>query len=255
MITLPPLDALDGLRHGFFTRRGGVSEGLYGSLNVGFGSDDDPERVVENRARCAGRLDRPAEALATLYQIHSNRVVEVEAPWPRGEAPQADGMATRTPGVVLGILTADCAPVLFADPEARVIGAAHAGWKGAIGGVLEETVAAMARLGARPERIVAALGPCIGPASYEVSQPFVETFLTQSPANERFFAPGRRPGHAQFDLPAFVVDRLSRMRLGAVVDAGLDTCPDEERFFSYRRTTLRGEPDYGRQLSAIVLEP
>lgn len=253
-LTAPSLAAAASVRHAFFTRRGGVSEGAYASLNCGLGSGDDPEKVRTNRAAAAEALGVAATALTTVYQVHSPDVVRVEAPWAPGpDAPRADAMVTDRPGVALGILTADCVPVLFADSEAGVIGAAHAGWKGAFSGVLEATVAAMADLGARADRIAAAVGPCIRQESYEVGDDFRDRFVAADAGNAAFFAPGHRPGHCQFDLPGFAMARLGRLGLGAVTDVEVDTCADADRFFSYRRGTLAGAPDYGRGLSAIAL--
>ncbi|HWK44141.1 MAG TPA: peptidoglycan editing factor PgeF [Stellaceae bacterium] len=253
LITLETLGGLPGIRHGFFTREGGVSEGLYRSLNCGFGSGDATDRVAENRARAMRALDLPPAALVGVHQIHSATAVTVQAPWPHTENPRADALVTDRPGVALGILTADCVPVLLADAEARVIGAAHAGWKGALGGVLEATVAAMGRLGARPSAIHAAIGPAIGGASYEVGPEFPDRFLAQDSANARFFKPAARSGHFLCNLPAYVEDRLRRLGCGVIEASGLDTLGDEAHFFSYRRITLRGEADYGRGLSAIAL--
>ena len=238
---------LRDLPHGFFTRRGGVSTGVWESLNCGPGSDDDPAAVAENRARVATALG--AGTVLFLRQVHS--ATAVAAPWD-GPAPQADAMATDRPGVALGVLSADCAPVLFADPEAGVIGAAHAGWRGALSGVLEATVEAMTRLGARPARIRAAVGPCISQAAYEVGPEFLDAFTEDDPEAARFFAGGPR-GRPMFDLPAFV---LARLRAAGVAEAewcGHCTYRDEARFFSHRRGTHRGEPDYGRLASAILL--
>ncbi|MDF2763100.1 MAG: polyphenol oxidase [Rhodospirillales bacterium] len=243
-----------GLAASFFTREGGVSEGLYAALNCGYGSGDNPEAVRENRRRAMERMSLKPEALVTLYQIHSPTVVTVEEPWRPGESPKADGAVTSRPGIALGILTADCAPVLFADPEARVIGAAHAGWRGAFTGVLEETVAAMARLGAEPKRIRAAIGPCIAQPSYEVGPEFHARFVEADAANARFFRPSARAGHHLFDLAGYVRSRLDRLELAAIGAAGADTAADPQRWFSYRRATLAGEKDYGRLLSAIALE-
>jgi polyphenol oxidase len=247
-----PALSLPGIRHAFFTREGGVSEGIYATLNGGLGSDDDPDRVAENRRRMTERLG--ASALASLHQVHSADAVAVEAPFPAEARPKADAMATRVRGVALGILTADCGPILFADAEAGVVGAAHAGWKGALGGVGEATLVAMEALGARRNRTVAVLGPTIGRDAYEVGPEFVARFEAADPAYAAYFAesPGR-PGHARFDLPAFVTDRLRASGVGTVADLGLCTYSDPDRFFSYRRTTHRGEPDYGRQIAAIVL--
>ncbi len=253
-------DALErcaGVRHVFFTRAGGVSEGIYASLNCGFGSGDRPERVHENRARAAARLDVVPARLLSLYQVHGRAVIAVEAPWsmdPQGERPQADAMVTDRPGVALGILSADCAPVLLADAEARVIGSAHAGWRGALVGVIEATLEAMVRLGARVERIAARVGPAIGPDSYEVGPEFPDPFLAADAANARFFRAGPRAGHHLFDLPGYCLSRLVAAGVAAASCARDDTCRDAERYFSYRRNTLAGVRDYGRGLSAIVLE-
>lgn len=241
--------ALGGLPHGFLGRQGGVSTGIFASLNVGLGSSDDPAAVIENRARAAAAI-LPGAELVTLYQIHSAQVVTVDAPL--AERPQGDALVTRKPGLVLGILTADCAPVLFADARAGVVGAAHAGWKGALGGVTDATIAAMEALGAQRADIVAAIGPCIERLSYEVSDAFVVTFTHAEPANERFFSAGR-PGHAHFDLEAYVAHRLHAAGIKRVEMLGQDTLSQPARYFSYRRTTLAGEPDYGRQISLIGL--
>jgi YfiH family protein len=237
--------------HGYFTRQGGVSDGIYRGLNVGLGSNDDRERVQENRRRVAGWFALPLERLATVHQVHSPDVVVVDADYD-GSRPAADALVTATPGIALGVLAADCGPILFADPEMSVIGAAHAGWKGALTGVLENTIGAMEKLGARREAIVACLGPSISRQSYEVGPEFVDRFVSQSKAYEQYFTVSPKAGHAMFDLPALTVDRL----LAAGVRAeslGLCTYPDSERFFSYRRTTHRQEPDYGRQISAIAI--
>jgi YfiH family protein len=252
VITVDSLSALPGLSHRFFPRTGGVSDGIFTSRNCGFGSGDRREAVAENRDRCRRELG-PAEALLTVHQVHSADVVTVTAPWTPETAPRADAMVTDRPGLALGILTADCAPILFADAEAGVIGAAHAGWKGALGGVTDATIAAMRALGAVPERIVAAVGPCIGPDSYEVGPEFRDRFLAEDPDSARFFrtpAEGARP---HFDLPGYVAQRLRRAGLREVAVTGLDTLRSEDLFFSYRRTTLRKEADYGRQISAILL--
>ncbi len=253
MITLSALNELNHIRHGFFTREGGVSAGIYESLNCGPGSADDARSVAENRSRAMAQLDLPAEALVTVYQVHSPDVVVVDGPWP-GEAPRADAMVTTRPGLALGVLTADCAPVLLADGRAGVVAAAHAGWKGAVGGVLDNTVAKMVQLGARKSTIVAAVGPCIGQRSYEVGAEFPAPFLAEDAANADFFAPAPRDGRHLFDLPGYVSRRLARLGVTEVTRVPADTCRDEGRFFSYRRATLRGERDYGRQLSVIVLE-
>lgn len=251
MIELANLKDLSRIRHGFLTRRGGVSDGLYASLNCGMGSSDDKAAVTENRARALHRAGLPENSLATAYQVHSARVAVVEGDWSRHERPEVDGLVTRTPGISLGILTADCVPVLFADPEAGVIGAAHAGWKGAIGGVLQETVAAMERLGADRARIQAGIGPAIAQKSYEVGPEFPQPFIDRDRANARFFTTSSRCRHFMFDLVGFVAQELNALGLGSVVVAGNDTCAEADDFFSYRRTTLAKEPDYGRQLSVI----
>ncbi len=254
MITATVLDDAPGIRHGFFTRRGGVSEGPYASLNCGQGSADDPERVRINRARAMARLGHREADLATGYQVHSARVAVVERPWAAAARPEVDGLATRSPGVALGILTADCAPVLLADVRAGVIGAAHAGWRGAWSGVIEATVAAMEGLGARRDRILAAVGPCINQDSYEVGPELVARVTRGEPDAQRFFRPSRRAGHARFDLPGYVASRLGALSIAAFEGSPYDTCAGEDRFFSYRRVTLNGGGDYGRMLSAIVLE-
>ncbi|AJP73918.1 peptidoglycan editing factor PgeF [Sphingomonas hengshuiensis] len=244
--------ALEGVAHGFLGRRGGVSTGLVAGLNVGTGSQDDPAAIAENRRRAADAI-LPGARLVTLYQVHSPDAVTVLEPFEERLRPRADALVTDRPGLLLGILTADCAPVLFADREAGVVGAAHAGWKGAIGGVTDSTIAAMEALGARRERIAAAIGPCIARASYEVDDGFFRRFAEHDPANERFFADGGRAGHHQFDLEAYVAHRLAAAGLRTVEMLGLDTYADESRFYSFRRATHRGEPDYGRQVSIIGL--
>jgi YfiH family protein len=246
------LDKAGGIRHGYFTRAGGVSNGIYHGLNTGPGSKDDPALVRENRRRVAEWMGVAPDRLLTAHQIHSPDVVHVREPFP-GERPKADALVTDRPGIAVSASTADCGPVLFADPQGRVVGAAHAGWKGAFTGVLENTIAAMVRLGARRERIVAVLGPSIGPGNYEVGPEFVARFIEADPANARYFKPSANPGHAMFDLNLYTVDRLKRAGVEAEA-LGRCTYAEEELFFSYRRGTHRGEPDYGRQLSAIVLE-
>ena len=241
----------NGIAHAYFTREGGVSEGLYRGLNVGLGSKDERARVEENRRRVAAYFEAPPEKLATVHQVHSPTAVIVDGTYD-GARPEADALVTATPGTVIGVLTADCGPVLFADPTARVIGAAHAGWKGALGGVLESTIEAMVSLGATRENIVASLGPSISRRNYEVGAEFVERFVEQDPEYAGFFTPSEREGHAMFDLPALTLKRLTDAGVKA---ENLDLCTyaDEERFFSYRRTTHRNEPDYGRQISAIFM--
>jgi len=239
-----------GIAHGFFTREGGVSEGFYASLNCGPGSGDDPARVRENRARASAAL-LPDATLITLAQIHSAKVHIVDAGWDSTRHPQGDGMATSVRGMMLGIQTADCAPVLFADAEAGVLGAAHTGWKGAAGGVLEATIAAMESVGARRASIAAAIGPAITQDNYEVGAEFRQHFLDQDPANAGFFT--ARDGHFRFDLPGYARARLAKVGIADIANFGLCTYPPENHFFSFRRTTHRGEADYGRQISAIVL--
>jgi polyphenol oxidase len=253
-IQAPALASHSGIRHAFFTRQGGVSDGIYASLNGGIGSSDEPANVQENRRRMAEALGAKHDALISVYQVHSPDAVIVEGPW-RGERPKADAMVTATPGLALGITTADCGPVLFADAEARVIGAAHAGWRGAVTGVLESTIAAMERLGARRATIVAVLGPTISQKAYEVGPDFIKRFAEEAPGHERFFMETERPDHAMFDLPGFIGARLEAAGIEAFTNLGLCTYSDEERFFSYRRTTHRKEPDYGRLISAITLTP
>jgi hypothetical protein len=252
-LTAESLEDMPGIRHAYFTRVGGVSGGLYASLNVGFGSADDAESVRRNRELALAALGG-AEGLNTVYQVHGRDVAVVDAGWTPQAAPRADAMVTDRPGIALGILTADCAPVLLADPRKRVIGAAHAGWRGAVGGVLAAAVEAMERLGADRGSIHAAVGPTIAQPSYEVGPEFPAPFLAENAANGRFFLPSRRAGHHMFDLTGYVAARLAALGLGQVSALDCDTCAEEERFFSYRRATLRREPDYGRALSAIVIE-
>lgn len=241
-----------GVRHGFFTRQGGVSSGLYAGLNVGIGSADERGSVAENRARIARWMGVGPDRLLSPHQIHSAEAIAVDAPFV-GARPKADGIVTDRPGVAVAVVTADCGPILFAEPDARVIGAAHAGWQGALGGILEATVEAMEGLGARRERIKATLGPSITQANYEVGPEFVARFAAADSRNARYFAPAARAGHAMFDLNAYTVDRLAALGVTAG-SLGRCTYAEEDLFFSYRRTTHRGEPDYGRQISAIVLE-
>ncbi len=253
-LTAPDLDALPGLRHGFFTRRGGVSEGPYAALNCSLSSADDRARVRENRRRAMDALGLGLPALHGLTQVHGVAVADLDAAgWAEGEGPRADAVVTRRPGVALGIVTADCAPVLFADPAAGVLGAAHAGWRGAAAGVLEATVAAMERLGAARGRIRAAIGPCIAQPSYEVGPDLRDAVLAADPDHGRCFAAGRREGRWQFDLPGYCAARLGALGLGAVAALGVDTLAEEARFFSHRRRTLSGGGPIGHQLSAIAL--
>jgi len=241
-----------GIAHGFFGRQGGVSKGIYASLNCGPGSKDSRDDVMENRARATVALAADA-TLVTLYQVHSAQAVTVTAPWQIPDNPKADAMATDRPGIALGILTADCAPILLVDQEAQIIGAAHAGWGGALAGVVESVVAAMERLGAKPERIRAAIGPCISRKAYEVGPEFQLRFVSADPDNARFFTHSPRADHWQFDLPAYVAERLKGTGVESVESIGACTYAREDEFFSYRRTTHRKEPDYGRELSAIML--
>lgn len=241
---------LEGIPHGFLGRRGGVSEGDCAGLNVGLGSGDDPAAVAENRRRAVEAV-APGRRLVTVYQVHSAIAVPVTEPWPDDARPEADALVTDRPGIALGIVTADCTPVVFADRDAGVIGAAHAGWKGAIGGVIAATVAEMEKLGAARDRIVAAIGPTIARKSYEVDEGFFRRFAQRDPEFERFFTQGRE-GHYQFDLEGFVLARLAEAGLMRVEALGLDTYSDPDRFFSYRRATHRGEADYGRQMSVIA---
>lgn len=252
VLTSTRLGELSGVRHAFFTRQGGVSQGVYASLNVGVGSRDDPAVVAENRARAAAAFGAGPEALLTCYQIHSAVAVTADGPWP--DRPEADAVVTETPGLVCGALAADCAPVLMADPVAKVVSAVHAGWRGALGGVLEAAIEKMQALGARPARIVAVVGPCIGPRSYEVGLEFLETFRAGYPQAHRHFQPGARPDKRLFDLPGFVLRRLAEAGVVQAEWIGRDTCAEDGMFFSNRRAVLRGEPDYGRLLSAIMLE-
>jgi hypothetical protein len=253
MITVDDLSALPGVRHGFFTRAGGGSDRLYASNNCAFGAADDPARVAANRAACAARLGVAAANLVTVKQRHTPEVVTVTRAWAWSDAPVADALVTAARGLALGVLTADCAPVLLADPAAGVIAAIHAGWKGALDGVLANAVAAMAALGARAPRIVAAIGPCIGQASYEVGPEFVARFRDREAGLMRFFTAAKPNGHSHFDLAGFVRAQLADAGVGRVVGGDWDTCADDARFFSYRRSVLRKEADYGRQLSAIAL--
>ena len=247
------LSILPGIRHGFFTRQGGVSRGLYASLNCGAGSRDDRVAVIENRSRVASHLGSALGDVQTVYQVHSPDVVVVDRLVAREELPQADALVTARRGLAIGVLTADCTPVLFADPAARVVGAAHAGWKGALGGVLEATVSAMERLGARRERIRAALGPSISQQAYEVGREFEAEFLAQDQGCARFFRRASREARPHFDLPGYVASELQKTGVGVVESAAHCTFGNESLFFSFRRTTHRSEPDYGRQISAIVV--
>lgn len=247
----PLLSVLPGIDHGFFGREGGVSTGIYASLNAGPGSKDDPACVIENRRRIAAAMGVAPECLLSLHQVHSARAVRVSGPW-SGPRPEADAFVTTERGLALAALAADCAPVLFADAEARVVGAAHAGWKGALGGVLEATLDQMIEAGAVRGRIVAAIGPCIGQDSYEVGPEFVGRFLDAHPDNQRFFRPGA-DDRAHFDLKAYCAAQLAAAGVGTIDTLPHDTCADADGFFSHRRSVKRNEPDYGRNLSAITL--
>lgn len=242
---------LPGVAHGFFTRHGGVSQGIYASLNCGIGSRDDQACVQHNRARVVSHLG--AQDIISAYQVHGTTALIVQGAWQAGERPRADALVTNTPGVAVGALTADCAPVLFADAQARVVGAAHAGWRGALGGILEAAVAAMEGLGAKRERVHAVVGPCIGQDAYQVGPEFRDAFLKQNPANATFFTGPDAEGRPHFDLSAYIVHRLSKLRLGSAGAVNVCTFAGERDLFSYRRSRLRGEQDYGRQISAIVL--
>lgn len=250
----PALTALPRVAHAFFTRQGGVSTGIYASLNGGQGSKDAPADVQENRRRMAEALGVAATHLVSCYQIHSTEAVVASEPWARETAPRADAMVTKTPGLALGVSIADCGPVLMADSSAGVVAAAHSGWKGALTGVLESTVETMESLGAARERIVAAIGPLIRQQSYEVGAEFVARFRDADRRNLRFFAPADREQHSLFDLPGYIAMRLKKAGVGAVEDLCLDTYTEAERFFSYRRSTHRNEPDYGRLVAAIALK-
>src|SRR5271156_4500280 len=253
MIVEAEILALSGIRHAFFTRAGGVSDGLYATLNGGVGSRDDSANIAENRARMAAVLAVEPHRLLTANQIHSPQVVVAETPWLPEARPPADAIVTRMRALAIGVTTADCGPVLLADPQAHVIGAAHAGWRGALTGVIEAAVEAMERLGAARGQIRAAIGPMIRQANYEVGSDLIARFAAEDRASSRFFAPAAREGHALFDLSGYVAARLARAGVGHVEDLGLCTYADPARFFSYRRTTHRTEPDYGRHVNAIVL--
>lgn len=250
-ITHPLLD-LEGIRHGFFTREGGVSQGIYEGLNCGVGSKDDPAKVTENRTRVAQYFGRDFDDLCGCYQIHSAIAVTAEGGWST-ERPEGDAVVTKAIGPVATVLTADCAPILFADPVARVVATAHAGWKGAIGGIIEATVEAMQAQGATLDNIRAVVGPCIAQASYEVDTGFEARFLTEAPGSEQFFAKGVSDDKRQFDLPGFVLWRLANAGIKQAAWTGHDTRADEGRFYSNRRAFLNGEPDFGRLIGAITL--
>ncbi len=254
-VEAPELARLSGIRHAFFTRAGGASEGLYASLNCGPGSADRPEAVAENRRRAAAAIGIGEAALTTAWQVHGRDVLTLTEPIPQANRPKVDGFVTGRPGIGLGVLAADCTPVLFADAEARVIGACHAGWKGALAGITDATVEAMEAIGARRGRMIAAIGPAIRQASYEVGPELRAAFVETDAAAARFFRPSSRAGHFMFGLTDYVAARLAALGVGTVADTGLDTRSDPDRFYSYRRMTLAGEADYGRQLSAITLCP
>jgi YfiH family protein len=254
MTASPLLSAIPGLRHAFFTREGGVSGGIYAGLNGGLGSSDDPANVAENRRRMAQQMGVSPEHFLSVWQVHSPDAVVATGPWEGASRPRADAMVTRTEGLAIGVTAADCGPILFVDPNARVIGAAHAGWKGALTGILETTVDAMEKLGAERSGIVAAIGPLIRQHSYEVGGEFVERFVEADAENALFFMPSTREGHAMFDLAGFIRTRLENAGVLMIDDTGIDTYSDE-RFYSYRRSVHRGEPDYGRHVHAIALVP
>jgi len=247
------LAAIPGLRHAFFTREGGVSDGIYDSLNGGLGSRDNPANVAENRRRMAERLGVEPAHFLNVHQIHSPDVIVATGPWETPVRPKADAIVTRAEGLAIGVTTADCGPILFVDPKARVIGAAHAGWKGALTGILESTIDAMEKLGAERNSVVAAIGPLIRQPSYEVGKEFVERFIDADAENTLFFLPGERDGHAMFDLPGFIRMRLESAGVVMIDDLGVDTYADG-RCYSYRRSVHRKEPDYGRLVHAIALE-
>jgi YfiH family protein len=253
MLQSVSLSALSGVRHAFFTRAGGVSRGLYESLNAGIGSNDAPENVAENRARMAAAVGVAPQRLITAYQVHSPTVVTAEHPWDPSARPHADAIVTRVPGLAVAVSTADCGPVLFADPAAGVIGAAHAGWRGALAGVAEAAIAAMEQCGAARARIVAVLGPMIRQANYEVGPEFVTQFIKDDEANARFFQPAPRAGHALFDLAGYIAARIAAAGVGRIEDVGRCTYADPATFYSYRRSVHRREADYGRHLNAIAL--
>ena len=241
-----------GVTHGFMTREGGVSTGLYASLNCGWGSRDDRAAILENREIVAGRFGQEGDRLVTMFQVHGNSVAVVDQPWAPDQAPEVDGIVTTRPSIILGALAADCAPILFADHQARVVGACHAGWRGAVEGIAQATIDTMIEQGAKRNQIVAAIGPCIGPDSYEVGPDFKAPFLAQVAGNQDFFRPGDGD-RLIFDLPGYLLRQLSEAGIGQAMWTGQDTLPNEAEFFSYRRTCHRQEADYGRQISAIML--
>ena len=248
------LEKVPFIRHGFFTRHGGVSAGLFGSLNCGLKNDEENVNVRENRARVAAALDLPPEKLVIAKQVHGNVTLTVTKPWGFAEGAEADAMVTAKAGIALGVLTADCAPVLFVDKKARVIGAAHAGWKGAVGGILESTIEAMKKLGAEPKNILAAIGPCIGAASYEVKDDFTAPFLAQDAENQTFFRESPKAGHLIFNLPGYVAHRVGLQGVKTIYDTRQDTLAQESVFFSNRRAFLKSEKSFGLQISVISME-
>jgi YfiH family protein len=254
MITVSALNDVSHVRHGFFTRQGGISEGIYESLNCGYGSGDDADKVTANRKMALAMMDQSQDHLVTVRQEHTIKAVAVEAPFREDQRPVADAMVTNQKNLVLGILTADCAPVLFADGKAKVIGAAHAGWRGALAGILESTLKLMTEMGAKHQNIVAGIGPSITRRSYEVSREFLIPFMAETEENGYFFMESVVEGRYKFDLPGYISRKLSRLGVTTVTHTPCDTCLEAERFFSYRRSCLMGEKDYGRQLSAIVIE-
>ena len=253
MVEAQALLQIPGIRHGFFDRNGGASRGLYSSLNCGLGSNDDKDIVLNNRATVATHLKLAPPQLITTYQHHSADVVTVTSPWSIADAPMADGMVTGESNIGLGLLTADCAPVLFADTNSRVIGAAHAGWRGAVAGVTDNIIAAMEKLGSRRSQIIAVIGPTISQGAYEVGPEFIKNFLEQDPAHRQFFAASAREKHFMFDLPRYLTRRLEQAEISAVHCVEKCTYAHEDQFFSYRRATHKGEKDYGRQISVITL--
>ncbi|HPG89415.1 MAG TPA: peptidoglycan editing factor PgeF [Hyphomicrobium sp.] len=252
-ITAANLTALDGIKHGFFTRPGGISTGLYAGLNCGLGSADDAAHVLENRRRVSDHLGGAHGAVVTLYQEHGATALAIDKPMPRDNLPKADAVVTNTLGLVIGVLTADCGPILFADPDAKIVAAAHAGWRGAVSGIIESTIAEMERIGAKRTRIAAALGPCINQQAYEVGPEFETGILERDAANARYFARRDAASKPHFDLPAYILDRLARSGITNIVNEARCTHANESLFFSFRRTTERKEADYGRQISAIVV--
>jgi len=255
MIHAENLQKIKSVNHGFFTREGGVSEGVYASRNCGYGSGDEPIAIDENRRRAAKQLHVEPQDLITAYQVHSAKAISIMAPFAPEKPREVDALVTNRPGLAVAILTADCAPVLFADPQALVIGAAHAGWQGALGGVLEQTVQEMEKLGAQRSRIIAAIGPAISSAAYQVGPEFWDKFMDADEANECFFRDDEVTGRYNFDLPGYIEARLAKDGLGNIENTCLCTYSEEARFFSYRRATHRAEPDYGRQISAIAIAP